>query len=136
MLYDLLSNLAMEVIIAQCAIGENTLMGTMIDHANLPSSIFLLDRGFEASPIEVRVTRITLNTSEVELLVSSLFDTDLVNEKDIQTLYAMRRGVEEGFKKMQPKMKLEQLGYKKHYWVCQEFFAHIFMMNLVSLLGD
>ncbi len=194
MLYDVLSNLVLDVIIAPCSIGEGTLMATMIDNAKFPGSIFLLDRGFgyfstckrlinnkldfcirikssqsgfakmaianpltdfiadwtptegekstcktyglDSSPIKVRVTKVTLNTTEVELLVSSLFDTELVNESDMQALYAMRWGVEEGFKKMKPKMKLEQFGCKNYYGIYQEFYAHIFSMNLVSIIGN
>ena len=48
----------------------------------------------------------------------------------------MRWGVEEGFKKLKPKMKLEQFGCRRYEGVYQEFYAHIFMMNLVTLIGN
>jgi hypothetical protein len=41
--------------------------------------------------------------------------------------------VEEGFKNLKPKMKIEQFGCKKTEGVFQEFFAHIFCMNMVAL---
>jgi len=48
----------------------------------------------------------------------------------------MRCGVEEGFKKLKPKMKLEQFGCRRFEGVDQAFYAHIFMMNLVTLTGN
>jgi hypothetical protein len=54
----------------------------------------------------------------------------------MKELYALRWGVEEGLKKLKPKMKLEQFGCRKQEGVYQEFYAHIFMMNLVTLIGN
>ena len=54
----------------------------------------------------------------------------------MQALYDLRWGIEEGFKKMKPKMKLEQFGCKRYEGIYQEFYAHIFMMNLVSILAN
>ena len=48
----------------------------------------------------------------------------------------MRWGVEEGFKNLKPKMKIEQFGCKKTEGVFQEFYAHIFCMNMVGLTGS
>lgn len=92
--------------------------------------------GLDTNPIQVRVTKIVLKTGEIELLVSSIFDIKAVSEKDIQALYDLRWGIEEGFKKLKPKMKLEQFGCKRYEGIYQEFYAHIFMMNLVSIIGN
>ena len=59
-----------------------------------------------------------------------------IDEAGMKELYGMRWGVEEGFKKLKPKMKLEQFGCRRHEGVYQEFYAHIFMMNLVTLIGN
>lgn len=95
-------------------------------------------RGYnlDTEPIKVRVTKVTLNTGEIELLVSSLLDRKTVCESDMQQLYNLRWGIEEGYKVLKPKMKLEQFGCKKPEGVYQEFYAHIFMMNLVTLIGN
>ena len=84
---------------------------------------------------EVRVTKVLLNTGEIELLVSTLLDRAQISEKAIQELYNLRWGVEEGFKKLKPKMKLEQFGCKRYEGIYQEFYAHIFMMNLVEIVA-
>ena len=90
----------------------------------------------DVNPILVRITKITLNTGEIEVLVSSLLDLKQIKEADMKELYSRRWGVEEGIKKMKPKMKLEQFGCRKQEGVYQEFYAHIFMMNLVTLIGN
>lgn len=192
-LYDVLSRLTLDSMIAPVTIGEGTLMNRMISQSQFTNAIILLDRGFgyfstcknlintkagfcirlktstldfaskallnplsdfitewsasqaeretckknklDFQPITVRVTKVTLKTGEVELLVSSILDMKLVTEKDIQVLYSMRWGVEEGFKNLKPKMKLEQFGCRRYEGVYQEFYAHIFMMNLVGIIG-
>lgn len=72
---------------------------------------------------------------EIELLVSSLFDIESVRLTDMAELYGFRWGVEEAFKKLKSKMKLEQFGSRKPDGIFQEFQAHIFMMSIVSMLG-
>lgn len=85
--------------------------------------------------ITVRVTKVVLNSGEVELLVSNLFEQKTIDEACMKQLYAMRWGVEEGFKKLKPTMKLEQFGSRRYEGIYQEFYAHTFMMNLVGIIG-
>jgi hypothetical protein len=92
--------------------------------------------GLDNEPIRVRVSKITLKTGEIEVLVSSLYDMDKFLLTDMQELYQLRWGIEEGFKKLKPKMKLEQFGSRKPEGIYQEFEAHLFMMNMVSLMGN
>lgn len=194
MLYDVLSGLILDTVIAPSSIGEGTLMGNMISNAFFPGAILLLDRGFgyfstcknligkqlefcirikasqsafakkalsnplsdfitdwvageserktcrqsglDILPIRVRVTKVLLNSGETEVLVSSILLMKTIDEAAMKELCAMRWGVEEGFKKLKPKMKLEQFGCRRHEGVYQEFYAHIFMMNLVTLIGN
>lgn len=89
----------------------------------------------DTSSIIVRVTKVVLNTGEIELLVSNLFDQNKIDLNRMKELYAMRWGIEEGFKNLKPKMKLEQFGCRRHEGIYQEFYAHIFMMNLVGIIS-
>ena len=91
--------------------------------------------GLEKAPVKVRVTKVKLKTGETELLVSNLFDQEKYTIQDMAELYHLRWGVEEGFKNLKPKMKIEQFGCRKSEGVLQEFHAHVFMMNMVSLVG-
>jgi hypothetical protein len=95
-----------------------------------------IEHGLDTVPIEVRVSKVLLDTGEVELLVSNLFDKETIDEATMKHLYFLRWGIEEGIKKLKPKMKLEHFGCKKMDGVYQEFYAHIFMLNLVAILGN
>src|SRR5690606_10652366 len=92
-----------------------------------------LRNGVDKEPIRVRVTKIRLKGGAIEVLVSTLYDMDSYNLSDIGELYHLRWGVEEGFKKLKPKMKLEHFGARKPMGIYQEFEAHLFMMNLVAI---
>ncbi len=89
----------------------------------------------DATPIKVRIVRIELSSGETELLITNLFDQQKYSARDINELYQLRWGVEEGFKNLKPKMKIEQFGCKKAAGIFQEFYAHIFCMNLVAITG-
>lgn len=87
------------------------------------------------TPIKVRIVKVVLDTGETELLITSLLDQDEYTTEDIKGLYHLRWGVEECFKKLKPKMKIEQFGCKKAQGVLQEFYAHIFTLNMTSLVA-
>lgn len=87
-------------------------------------------------PITVRVTRIQLKSGDVELVVSSLVDLEKYRYDEVKELYHYRWPVEEGFKNLKPKMKIEQFGARKPEGILQEFYAHIFIMNLIALFGQ
>ena len=89
----------------------------------------------DVKPMEVRVIRIELSSGEVELLITNLTDKSKYLLCDMTELYRLRWGVEEGFKNLKPKMKIEQFGCKKAEGIFQEFYAHIFSMNVISLFG-
>ena len=92
--------------------------------------------GQDVKALLVRVSKITLDTGETELLVSNIFDANTIDEPVMKQLYFMRWGVEESIKKLKPKMKLEHFGCRKMEGVYQEFYAHIFMLNIVAMLGN
>ena len=92
--------------------------------------------GLNYEPVKVRVSKIKLRTGEIELLVSSLYDMNTYTLADMKGLYRLRWGIEEGFKKLKPKMKLEYFGSRKPEGIFQEFEAHLFMMNLVAIMGN
>jgi hypothetical protein len=93
-------------------------------------------KGQDAKPIKVRATKVLLPSGEVEVLVSSLLDMETFVKEDIGELYRLRWNIEEGYKKLKPKMKLEQFGCKKPDGIYQEFYSHVFMMNLTTLIGS
>jgi hypothetical protein len=92
-------------------------------------------QGLEPKTIKVRATKIKLKTGEVEILITNLLDMQKYTYKDLKWLYNRRWVVEEGFKKLKPKMKIEYFGSRKTAGVYQEYYAHIFIMNIISFLS-
>lgn len=93
-------------------------------------------KGIVPSAIKVRVTKIILSSGETELLITSLFDQEHISAEDLKELYHFRWCIEEAFKQLKPQMKLEQFGCRKAKGVYQEFFAHIIMLNITTLIGS
>jgi hypothetical protein len=92
-------------------------------------------QGLTPVPIKVGLTKIKLKTGEDEVLVSSLLDMRKYSYSDLKWLYQKRWIVEEGFKKLKPKMKVEYFGARKTAGIYQEYYAHIFLMNVISFLS-
>jgi hypothetical protein len=88
----------------------------------------------DSQSIKVRITKIMLPSGEIEVLVTNLFDIEKFSKTDIEDLYKMRWEIEEGYKKLKPKMKLEEFGSKRQEGIYQEFYSHIFMMNITQIL--
>lgn len=91
--------------------------------------------GLTSEPIKVRITKVLLPSGEIEILVSNLFDFELIKTEDMKTLYHYRWSIEEAFKQLKPKMKLEQFGSRKPEGIFQEFYAHLIMLNLTTLIA-
>lgn len=89
----------------------------------------------DTMPIKVRVIKVILENGETELLVTSLLDQQKYHSQQMKGLYHLRWGVEECFKNLKPKMKIEYFGSKKTEGILQEFHAHIFMLNMIGLIA-
>ncbi|MEY3450982.1 MAG: hypothetical protein RL711_807 [Bacteroidota bacterium] len=85
--------------------------------------------------LKVRVSKVILATGEIELLVSNLYNDLEISNSEMKSLYFKRWGIEESIKKMKPKMKLEFWGCRKTKSIYQEFYANVFMYNIVCILG-
>lgn len=92
-------------------------------------------QGLTPLKIKVRLTKIKLKTGQIEVLVSTLFNMQEYTYSDLKWLYRKRWVIEEGFKKLKPKMKVEYFGSRKTAGIYQEYYAHIFLMNVISLLS-
>ena len=90
--------------------------------------------GVKCRPIRVRATKVILKTGETELLISSLIDMQKYSTQDMKWLYQKRWVVEEGFKKLKPKMKVEYFGCRKSQGIYQEYYAHVFLMNIIAFI--
>lgn len=80
--------------------------------------------------IEVRLTKVLLDTGELEYLVTSLLDKKRFSIAKLKSLYQLRWGVEEQFKDMKYAICMENFIGKKANSVKQEFYAKILSYNL------
>lgn len=65
------------------------------------------NKQLDCAPIQVRVIKVRLSTGETEILVTNVSDQQKYTARDMAELYKLRWGVEEGFKNLKPKMKIE-----------------------------
>lgn len=94
------------------------------------------NRNVDSKPITVRLVRIDLPNGLVEVLAVSLLDKNKYSYQDIKDLYDKRWGVEEEIKKYMQRLMIEFFSSIKVNGVYQDFYANIFMLNMVSLLAE
>lgn len=87
----------------------------------------------DQEPMRVRLVLIELE-NETEILVTSLLDQQKFNYFDMQELYNTRWAVEEEFKKFMQRLVIEYFSSLKTNGIRQDFYANVFMLNVVSLL--
>ena len=88
------------------------------------------------TPFKVRLVRINLSENETEVLALSLLDQNKYSYNCIKELYDKRWGVEEEIKKFMQRLMIEFFSSLKENGVLQDFYANIFMLNLVSFLAE
>ena len=88
------------------------------------------------TPLKVRLVRIDLSENETEVLALSLLDKDKYDYDCIKGLYDKRWAVEEEIKKFMQRLMIEFFSSVKENGALQDFYANIFMLNLVSFLAE
>jgi len=88
------------------------------------------------TPLQIRLVRIELSKNETEVLAISLLDKNKYNYGCIKGLYDKRWGVEEEIKKFMQRLVIEFFSSIKENGILQDFYANIFMLNLVSFLAQ
>ena len=94
-----------------------------------------IKHNIDRKPIKVRLVRIELPCGNTEVLVTSLCNQDKYIFKDIMDLYGLRWGAEEEIKKYMQRLLVEFFSSIKQNGILQDFYANVFMLNLVSLLA-
>jgi len=86
------------------------------------------------SPLKVRLVRVDLLSGEVEVLMTSLIDSEKYPTKIFKELYFMRWGIETFYDELKNKLKVGCFtGYSK-ISILQDFFCAIFISNLQSII--
>lgn len=98
----------------------------------LKKRVPLLDR--KIAYIDVRVTVVTLDNGEKELLISSLIDQKLYSVAELKNLYGLRWCKEENYKWFKAGMELEDFSGNSELAIEQEIWATVFTANVASLV--
>lgn len=84
--------------------------------------------------IKVRLVKVDLSGGEVEVLMTSLLDSQIYPSSMFKELYFLRWGVETYYDELKNKLKVEFFtGYSKTT-ILQDFFCAIFISNLQSVI--
>ncbi len=88
-----------------------------------------------SGPIPVRLIRVVLKSGEVEVLVTSLLDESTYPTVWFGTLYQLRWGVEENYKREKMRLEIENFSGKTPQVLLQDFHAKILALNLAALFA-
>jgi len=91
------------------------------------------EKGLDAAPITLRLVRVDL-PNEVEVLITSLTDLQQVPAKAFKSLYHLRWGIEENYKRLKQWLEIENFSGKSTLSVEQDFYAKIVAVNLSALM--
>lgn len=93
-------------------------------------------RGLSSAPLTVRLVRVELPTGEVEVLATSLLDSNAYPVPVFKDLYHNRWPVEENYKAMKCRIEIENFTGTSVLAVYQDFHAKVFTMNLTAILAQ
>ena len=93
------------------------------------------DLGIEAKPMKVRLVKILLSTSDIEVLLTSLLDEKAYSVAWMSALYHMRWTVEEGYKFSKSQMEIERWSGKSQCAVEQDFYGRVILATLSATIA-
>lgn len=91
--------------------------------------------GLDINPINLRLLRIDLPGGEVEILATSLTDSEIFHYDLFQELYHHRWPVEEDYKVMKHRIEIENWSGETVESVFQDFHAKVFVKNFTAALA-
>lgn len=101
---------------------------------NKPSIETCKEKGLSTKPISLRLVRVDL-PNEVEVLVTNLMDEKAYDQSIFKSLYHLRWGIEENYKRLKQWVEIENFSGKSALSVKQDFYAKIVASNLTTLMA-
>ncbi|TXD80404.1 IS4 family transposase [Subsaximicrobium wynnwilliamsii] len=86
------------------------------------------------SPIKVRLIRIDLGKGNVEILMTSLLDSNVHPTSQFKELYFKRWGVETFYDELKNKLRIEHFSGYSNQSILQDFKAALFVSNVQTLI--
>ncbi|MDR0612353.1 MAG: hypothetical protein LBG45_02515 [Dysgonamonadaceae bacterium] len=97
----------------------------------------LREKGIEVNGktgIALRMVKAVLNTGEVEVLVTSLFDSQVYTCQDLKEVYGLWRGIETGSGYLKEELQPAQFSGIRQIRIEQDFAAILLLYSLQSLI--
>lgn len=94
-----------------------------------------LGLGTDYKTLKVRLIKIDLDNGLVEILCTSLVDSQKYPYKEFKELYHMRWGTEEAYKLLKSRIEVENFSGLTARSIYQDFHAKILMMNFCAILS-
>lgn len=85
--------------------------------------------------IDVRITKIILNTGEEEYLFSNILLEDF-DTKEVSNLYSKRWKIETAYDVIKNKLYVENFSGKKEVIIEQDFYVQILLLNMIQDLKN
>ncbi|MGB5676920.1 MAG: transposase [Gammaproteobacteria bacterium] len=91
-------------------------------------------KGLPEKPIQLRLISVELD-HEVEVLITNLMDADQYSAHIFKSLYHLRWGIEENYKRLKQWVEIENFSGKSALSVQQDFYAKIVATNFTALMA-
>lgn len=92
-----------------------------------------IDKHLPTEPLTLRLVRVELE-NEVEVLITNLLDNKRYPAGEFKSLYHLRWGVEENYKRLKKWVEIENFTGKSALSVKQDFYAKVLSSNLTAML--
>jgi len=92
------------------------------------------ERNLSSAPITLRLVRVDLK-NEVEVLITNLVDSKKYDVNVFKSLYFLRWGIEENYKRLKQWCEIENFSGKSALAIQQDFYAKIVASNLTALMA-
>lgn len=87
---------------------------------------------YQGETYKLRVIKITLETGEVEILITSILDESF-SYNDFKELYFKRWGIETKYNEFKHRLQLENFTGEKAITIQQDFYASMYLSNMAAL---
>jgi len=124
---------ASQMNIAKVFIKSNQKQQIITLKANKSSIKTCVKKDINYSDIELRLIRVDLE-NEVEVLITNLNDEQNFPAECFKSLYHLRWGIEENYKRLKQWLEIENFSGKSALSVQQDFYAKILASNLTQIL--
>ncbi len=92
------------------------------------------EKGLPTTAIKLRLVRVNL-PGGVEVLITNLMDAEKYDASVFKSLYHLRWGIEENYKRLKQWVEIENFSGKSALSVQQDFYAKIVASNLTALMA-